>query len=182
MALRLPDVPINLSRARLRLWSDRDLVDLVAAWQDPEMHRWMPEAPNPYARPAAEAFLQEAAKGATDGTGIYLAIAAEEADRLVGSLTFHSWGPNHWNVGYWVVPEYRRRRIAVEALVKASRWAYSAHPNLARISLYTMPANTPSQRVAESAGFTREGVLRSWATIGETQVDWAMYSLIREDL
>lgn len=42
MALRLPDEPIILPRARLRLWSNRDLVALVAAWQDPEMHRWMP--------------------------------------------------------------------------------------------------------------------------------------------
>ena len=44
--------------------------------------------------------------------------------------------------------------------------------------------NVPSRRVAEQAGFTLEGVLRSahWnARLGRRQ-DWAMYSLLRDEL
>jgi RimJ/RimL family protein N-acetyltransferase len=45
-----------------------------------------------------------------------------------------------------------------------------------------LPGNAASQKVAERAGFRYEGRLRRWADIGGQQLDWVMYSLIREDL
>ena len=45
-----------------------------------------------------------------------------------------------------------------------------------------MPGNEPSQSVALRAGFRQEGLLRRWGEVNGEQLDWAMFSLIREDL
>jgi RimJ/RimL family protein N-acetyltransferase len=180
--LHLPDPPISLSGFCLRPWATTDLPALVAAWRDPEMHRWMPEETNPFEAEQARAFIESAATHLLDGTSVALAIADESTDQAVGSVTLHVWGPRHWNVGYWVAAEQRHHGLATEAVTKISRWAFSANRMLARLSLYTMPGNEPSQKVAVRAGFRREGLLRRWGEVNGKQVDWIMFSLIREDL
>ena len=181
-ALQYPDPPISLSGFRLRPWATNDLPALVAAWRDPEMHRWMPEEANPFEAEQAGAFIEEAASHLSEGISVALAIANETTDQAVGSVTLHVWGLRHWNVGYWVAPEHRQHGLATEAVTKLSRWAFSTNPILARLSLYTLPGNEPSQKVAERAGFRREGLLRRWGEVNGEQLDWIMFSLIREDL
>src|SRR5678815_3975641 len=101
-ALHLPDPPISLSGFRLRPWAASDISALVAAWSDPEMHRWMPEEADPFGADEAVAFIDAAATNLSAGKAIALAIADDPSHRAVGSVTFHAWGPRHWNVGYWV--------------------------------------------------------------------------------
>lgn len=180
--LHLPDPPISLSGFRVRPWAISDVPALVAAWRDPEMARWMPEETLPFEAEQARAFIDDAATHLSTGKSVALAIADESTDQAVGSVTFWVWAPRHWNVGYWVAVDRRRHGLATEAVTKLSRWAFAANPNLARLSLYTMPGNEPSQRVAEHAGFRREGVLRRWGDGQPEQRDWVMFSLIREDL
>ena len=180
--LQLPDPPISLTGFRLRPWATDDLPALVAAWRDPEMHRWMPEEANPFEAEQARAFIDGAATDLTGGTSVAVAIADARTDQAVGSLTLHVWGPRHWNIGYWVVAEQRQHGLATEAVTKFCRWAFSANPMLERLSLYTLPGNEPSQKVAERAGFRREGLLRRWGEVNGEQLDWIMFSLIREDL
>lgn len=155
---------------------------LVAAWRDPEMHRWMPEEADPFGADEARAFIANAGTHLASGTSVALAIADDATDEAVGSVTFHVWGPRHWNVGYWVAPGQRRNGLATAAVTKLARWAFSANPLLARVSLYTMPGNGPSQEVARRAGFQQEGLLRRWGEANGEQLDWVMFSLIREDV
>jgi RimJ/RimL family protein N-acetyltransferase len=73
--------------------------------------------------------------------------------------------------------------VASWALRLASRWALE-EVGLERIQLRADVRNEPSLRVAERAGFHREGVLRS-ARHNPRQgrrMDWVVYSLIRADL
>ncbi len=146
------------------------------------MHRWMPEETNPFETEQAVAFVENASKHLVDGKAIALAIADGSSDKAVGSVTLHVWGQRHWNVGYWVALSHRNRGLATEAVKAISRWAFFAYPALARLSLYTLPGNEPSQKAAQRAGFKPEGLLRRWAEAGPQQFDWAMFSLIREDL
>lgn len=181
-ALHLPDPPISLSGFRLRPWATTDVPALVAAWRDPEMARWMPEETNPFEVEQARAFVDDAATHLSTGKSVALAIADESTDQAIGSVTLHVWGLRHWNIGYWVAADQRQHGLATEAVTKISQWAFAANPNLARLSLYTMPGNEPSQKVAERAGFRREGLLRRWGEVNGEQLDWIMFSLIREDL
>jgi ribosomal-protein-alanine N-acetyltransferase len=84
-------------------------------------------------------------------------------------------------VGYWLLPEARGKGLAATAVRLVSRWALR-DPGLARVGLLTEPWNEPSQRVAELAGFRREGVLRSWAELDGRRVDYVSFSLLPNDL
>jgi [ribosomal protein S5]-alanine N-acetyltransferase len=181
-ALSLPDPPISLGDFRLRAWATGDVAALVAAWRDPEMHKWMPEEADPFEAEHALSFVEHASEHVMQGKALALAIADGSSDEAVGSVTLHVWGQRHWNVGYWVAASHRNRGLAGEAVKVLSRWAFVAYPNLERLSLYTLPGNEPSQKVARRAGFKLEGVLRRWAEGGARQLDWVMYSLIRDDL
>ncbi len=61
-------------------------------------------------------------------------------------------------------------------------WALPAM-RLGRLQLHTDPENIASQRVAEKAGFTREGVLRAYNGRNDgTRADAVVYSLLPQDL
>jgi RimJ/RimL family protein N-acetyltransferase len=153
------------------------------AWGDPEMHRWMPEEEEPFDEARARQFVAEASKLQSQGTLIAMAISDESSSNAVaGSLTFTVWTRHQCNVGYWIPPSYRGHGLATQAVTAGARWAFEEHAELSRISLYTLPGNVPSQRVAERAGFQREGTLRKWASVRGREFDWVMFSLLREDL
>jgi RimJ/RimL family protein N-acetyltransferase len=62
-----------------------------------------------------------------------------------------------------------------------SRWLLDSFP-VERVELVTAPENVPSQRVAEKAGFTREGLLRRYMEIKGKRRDCVMFSLLPDDL
>jgi [ribosomal protein S5]-alanine N-acetyltransferase len=53
---------------------------------------------------------------------------------------------------------------------------------LARLQLATLVEDVPSQRVAEQAGFQREGVLRSWSEWNGRRLDMVMFSVLPGEL
>ena len=62
------------------------------------------------------------------------------------------------NIGYVVVPAYRRRGIATEMLKLALPLAREREPELARVLLTCDDDNVPSQRVIEACGGVLEDV------------------------
>jgi RimJ/RimL family protein N-acetyltransferase len=50
------------------------------------------------------------------------------------------------------------------------------------VQLVTDPENLPSQKVAERAGFTCEGPLRSYIQLPDRRRDCAMFSLLADEL
>jgi [ribosomal protein S5]-alanine N-acetyltransferase len=75
----------------------------------------------------------------------------------------------------------RGRGLATTALRLVSRWAVR-ELGIARVHLTAHVDNPASQRVAERAGFRREGVLRAWEEIRGERVDLVMFSLVGSDL
>jgi RimJ/RimL family protein N-acetyltransferase len=55
-------------------------------------------------------------------------------------------------------------------------------PGIDRIEALIEPDNVRSIRVAEDAGFRREGLLRKYLSTESARVDALLYSLIREDI
>ena len=85
-------------------------------------------------------------------------------------------------VGYWLRAAARGHGFTTRALALAARHAFAS--GAARVQLRADVENVPSRRVAEKAGFTEEGVLRSahWnPRLGRRQ-DWVMYSLLAHEL
>ena len=62
-----------------------------------------------------------------------------------------------------------------------AEWALTAL-GLERVELLANPDNEASQRLAERAGFTREGMLRRYRRRHGVREDLVMFSLLAEDL
>ena len=157
----------------VRSWRPDDLDELVAAVDDPEIGRWMPAIPHPYSHADGRAYLARA----TDREGSFAVVDARTG-RLLGGITVNAQNWGRAEIGYWVRADARDRGVASRALVLVSGWGLGRYR---RLQLHADVENFASQRVAEKAGFTREGVLRAWIEQNGSQRDHVLYSLLRGD-
>ena len=77
-------------------------------------------------------------------------------------------------------PFARGRGIATDALKLLTRWAFD-QLGLQRLQLKADPDNAASQRVAEKAGYQREGLLRSSFVVRGRRSDSVLYSRLPTD-
>lgn len=125
-------------------------------------------------------FIERQHQRVTEGSGYSFAIAQKRTNLAVGQIGF--WLRNAMDgrasIGYWVSPLHRREGIARQALLAMSEWGLN-YPGIDRLELYVEPWNEGSWRTAESCGYMREGLLRSWERVGDTRKDMYMYSRMR---
>jgi RimJ/RimL family protein N-acetyltransferase len=144
---------------RLRRWRPEDAADVARACDDPVTARWLP-LPSPYTLEDGRGYVAALTAHAwADGLAAELAVTDARTGELLGAvglkLRLHGVG----EIGYWTAPWARGRGIAARATVVQSRWGLEVL-GLDRVELLAEVGNVASQRVAEKAGFTREGVLR----------------------
>ncbi|MBM3670880.1 MAG: GNAT family N-acetyltransferase [Actinobacteria bacterium] len=180
MGFEVPD--LRDDEIVLRLPTTDHVDAITAACQDPDIPRFT-RVPSPYTRDDAVAFVERSRDQWRDGVvAANFVIEDLITGVLRGACGLHLRDtPEVAEVGYWIAAPARRRGVATRATRLASRWALATFP-LVRLELITHPDNVGSQRVAESAGFTREGLLRSYATIGCGVSDVVMFALLPEDL
>lgn len=157
----------------LRPFTEDDVAAITDACQDPEIPRWT-RVPSPYTEDDARGFVSTAGDGS-------FAIVDARTGELLGSMGVRLLDDAIGQIGYWVSREARGRGVATRALRLISEWAFDAL-GLARLQLITELENLASQRVAEKAGFQREGLLRAFAELNGRRPDFYMYSLLPEDL
>jgi RimJ/RimL family protein N-acetyltransferase len=178
--LSYPDPALFDGSVALRRWSPADVPELVRCCNDAEIRRWLPPISIPYTEQDAVDFL--AVTERDDGDKLMFAIVGRGRDgALVGSIGLRMLEPGVAQTGYWVAPEARGRGIAGAALGLLSRWAL-AHVELARLQLFTDVDNPASMRVAERAGFAREGTLRNWYDLRGERRDAVMFSMLPGDV
>jgi RimJ/RimL family protein N-acetyltransferase len=167
---------------RLRLIAEGDVAAIVAAVQDPAIPRFT-TVPDPYGPGEARQWQRMAASGLRGGTELATVIVGAADGELLGSVGLHNIDPEsgRCSAGYWVTASARGRGIARRALELLTRFAFE-ELGVKRIELWIEPVNTASLRVAESVGFTREGLLRSFMHVGGERRDMLMYSLLPTDL
>lgn len=176
----LPADGLREGELRLRRWRMRDASAVHAACQDPDIARFT-HVPSPYTLDDARRFLAASIGRGRHGS-LPLAVVDAGADELLGSIGLRAGPyPHIGELGYWLTPGGRGRGLATRAVLLLARWAFD-DLQLARVQLMTFLDNEASQRVAERAGFTREGVLRAWAEHGGELVDHVMFSLLPGDL
>ena len=184
MDIRTPDPPRSDGVVTLRPWTFDDVAAIVRACNEPEIARWIHQMPSPYGEQDARDYVLATQAGWREGTGGSFAIVDAASDEPVGSIAIHviDGGFGNVEVGYWAAAEARGRGFTTRALQLISRWAIEAGAE--RVQLRADVHNTASLRVAEKAGFTREGTLRS-AAYNQRQrrrIDYAVYSLLPGDV
>ncbi|HEX6460004.1 MAG TPA: GNAT family N-acetyltransferase [Thermoleophilaceae bacterium] len=157
----------------LRRWREEDAPRVAEICQDPEIPRWT-NVPSPYTEDDARAFI----RGADDRAR---AIVDAGSGELLGAVGLRFPDDGVGEVGYWLGAHARGRGVATRAVKLMCRWAFDEF-SLGRMQLHTLPGNEASERVAERAGFTREGVLRQFAVMKGERRDITMFSLLPEEI
>lgn len=128
---------------------------------DPEFTRW-----NTPLRPVtdlegARETLRRRAQWTEDGTTVSFRIADTDTGTPLGHIGVNDVRPVQGlgMVGYWVLPEARRRGVATRALLLTARWAFT-ELGLHRLELDHAAGHEVSCRIAERCGFLPEGTLR----------------------
>lgn len=180
--IRPPDPPLTDGVVALRPWRKSDVAVLPGLIDgDPEIERWLELMPSPYTTHDAREWVARAAEAWRSGLFLPFAMLDAATEAVVGGLGFNTIDAENASgeIGYWLSPAARGRGLTTRALRLAALWGFDAL-GLERIQVRAEVENTPSCRVAERAGFTREGVIRSArfnARLGR-RMDFVLYSAL----
>ena len=160
----------------LRLPTDRDLEAMAPAFADPEIQE--PANLPRFSRDELAASLPYLAEFVASGRLMPLVAVEASTDEVVGGGQLHHLDGERGIVelGYWVLPQARRRGIATRIARRLAEHAFSL--GIERVAAYVNVGNVPSERVLERAGFTREGIVRSLPKPGGLRVDKTLFSLL----
>ena len=179
---RLAD-PLNDGRVALRDYEERDIPEILIAYQDdPRLHLLNRED-----RPPSGAELGSRAEREGDarraGERVTLTVLEPGDDTFRGQIRVENvdWDHRRAELAIWLAPQMRGRGLGRAALRLAGAWLLTTS-GLARIELLAEPDNQPMIRAAQAAGFVREGVLREYQRKRGKGVDMVIMSLIEADL
>jgi RimJ/RimL family protein N-acetyltransferase len=116
------------------------------------------------------------------GTWFQVAIVQKPINMLIGDLGVHfkKDKPSECELGYTLIPEYRGKGYASEALSAVISFLFSSH-SVERITCSVDPHNVASIRLLEKLGFNLEAVYpKSYLFRGQL-VDDAVYSVQKHD-
>ena len=117
------------------------------------------------------------------GTAAAFFIFETQSGRLVGGVTLGNIRlgvSRSGHIGYWLGEKHAGRGYMVDALDLLAGHAFDTM-RLHRIEAACIPENRRSMRVLEKAGFTREGLLRSYLKINGAWQDHYLYAMIADD-
>ena len=122
----------------------------------------------------AEAFVEK--------RQIRWAISPKDTGIMIGDCGFFEINPQHARaeVGYVIARERWGRGIGTMALRAMVGWGFDAL-NLHRIEAIIHPDNVGSRRVAEKAGFQREGTMRERTLMRGAYQDMVLYALLVDE-
>lgn len=174
-------VTLTTDRLLLRTVGPQDTDAVYAAVQDPDIQRWT-TIPSPYLPEHAQSFTEQLVpEGWANGSMFTWGIFLPEGEDLAGmlSITMRSLGTAE--IGFWSTKQHRGNGYVTEAARTTSHWAFT-HISIDRMEWRAEVGNTASRAVAQRAGFTLEGTLRSAINNKGVRRDCWIASLLPSDL
>ena len=150
--------------------------------QGGEFSYWMPWCHENYAIEESESFIENSKTDWVSETEFNYAIFDAETDNFLGGVGLNQPNKTHkfYNLGYWIRVSKQNKGTASAATELLAKAAFE-NLEINRIEILAALENIPSQKAAEKAGATREGVLRKRLMIGDRNHDGVMFSFVRED-
>ncbi|MFD6243390.1 MULTISPECIES: GNAT family N-acetyltransferase [Streptomyces diastaticus group] len=166
-------LPLQGDGVRLRRLRAADAFAYVEGARDAAVRRYghLPESEYTL-HSVREMIDRDVDPGLESGHLAVLAIADGASDAFMGSLVLFDVTERGAEVGFWVHPAHRGRGATATALRLAARFASGS--GLRELTARTLPENTASQRVLETAGFGQTGVATG-ATPSGQQVELLHY-------
>jgi RimJ/RimL family protein N-acetyltransferase len=180
MTLRPPDPPLADEAIRLVPLAPAHEPGVAVLVQEEDVRTYTrvpKDAPPDY----AANWLARYDEGWGDGSRAGFAIEALDGEFL-GMAMFVQLETEgrQGEIGYVVAPAARGKGVATRAVRLLTEWGF-AELGLERIELWIDITNSGSERVAERAGYLREGVLRSYWFKEEIRRDFGVWSRLRTD-
>jgi len=177
-----PEVTISADRLNIREYAPGDIAlvaELLRLGQPEALPPGAPSSPDEIPRWLADGVHRPR----RDGNGVHLLMLDRSRGTIVGSISlFHAdWEVRSAEIGYGVRGDSRGQGYATEALAALSRWALT-EGGIQRAWLTANTDNLASVRVAEKAGFLREGTLRRAGAEEDGLHDLAVFSLLEEEI
>jgi RimJ/RimL family protein N-acetyltransferase len=120
-------------------------------------------------------------KGWRDGDRAGFAIEAHDGEFLgLGMVIDIDWDGQQAEIGYVLGPAARGRGAATRAVKLLTGWCFG-QLGFVRLELWIDVTNPASERVAERAGYVKEGVLRSTWFKEDIRIDVGVWSRLRTD-
>src|SRR5436305_4376531 len=178
-AIPEPQEPLTDGVVSLRLYAERDIPEILIAYQDdPQLHLRLGDE-----RPPSGAQLgrrsEEAPRRLAQGVGLSLTIVESGSDVCRGQVNVHhiNWEHARAELGLWLAQQVRGRGLAPRALRLTAGWLFAAC-GLQRLHVLTEPGNEPMLATARAAGFQLAGLLRGYTLERGRRGDNALLSLL----
>lgn len=144
-----------------------------------ELRPWMPWCHAHYSLEESRAWLDAQVPAFAAGSAHEFAIVSAGGRYLGGiGLNRIDRGDERANLGYWVRSTAAGRGVATAAVGLVRDWGFR-HTSLGRLELVIALGNVASQRVAEKAGATREGVLGARLRLHGAAHDAVVFAFVR---
>jgi ribosomal-protein-serine acetyltransferase len=148
-----------------------------------ELSAWMVWCHAAYSMEDSATFISNTEADWERGQQYSFAIIDREDGTFLGSVGINAVNHVHKfaNLGYWVRTRRTRQGVGTSATILAARFGLE-QLGLHRVELVVPTGNKASQRVAEKAGATCEGVFRKRLVLRGRSVDAVIYSFISGEL
>ncbi len=159
----------------LRELREGDRAVVLSTMGDELVHAWlnMPVEPRDS---DFDSLLRTARSGRATGERIDFAVTEAGEDVAVGAVIASRRHRDNYEIAYLAGPAGRGRGLMTRAVRLLCEWLLGA--GVGRLELRTHPDNEPSQRLAERAGFRREGVERRSIWLHGRRQDAIVWSLL----
>jgi ribosomal-protein-alanine N-acetyltransferase len=173
-------------RVLLRVPTPADFHEWAALRQESRtfLEQWEPRwAKDELARAAWRRRIRRYREEYEAGSALAFFIFEREHGKLIGGITMGNirYGVSQSaQIGYWMGESYAGKGFMQDAISVLLAHAFGTM-RLHRIEAACIPGNTRSIRVLEKAGFTREGLLRSYLRINGAWQDHYIYGLVADE-
>jgi len=178
--LAVPDPPLADDQIRLEPLSQADAPDLAGMVGDPDIVRFT-RVPAGADEAFVRGWIGGYERGWQDGSRAGFAVRGHDGSFLGFAAVIeleleHGEG----EIGYMVPPAARGRGVASRAVELLTRWGFD-ELGLLRLELRIDVENSASARVAERAGYVRDGVLRNVHFKEGARCDLGVWSRLTQD-
>ena len=178
-------VELSDGRVLIRPYRAEDIGAMYEAVREsiPEISRWMAWCHENYSVEETTAFVMARDEAWRNDEAYGFGVFDAAAGTYLGGVGLNFVNRIHRcaNLGYWVRSSQTGRGAASAAARLAARFGLE-QLGFQRIEILAAVGNHASQRAAEKAGATREGVLRQRLLVKGRPQDAVVYSLVAEDL
>jgi len=168
---------LTASGLTIRPWSTEDCDDVLRAFSDSAIRMWHLTEIKTTAE--AEEWIEVRQRSWSAEIGGNWAVA-DQANGIVGRVGLRDVNlfAGHAESTYWVLPEFRRKGIAVAAMTELARWTLDVL-GIHRLIVTHSTKNHASCGVAEKVGFNFEGTMRSQLMHTDGWHDMHLHALIQ---